>query len=331
MISIKTVTVLGANGVMGRNIAGILASFGNATVYMVCRNLVDGEKAKEIAAKSVRADAVKKNLIPKTYDQLKECIIDSDLIFESVTEDIEVKKDVYTYISQYIRPKTIIATGTSGLSVNQLSQSFNKDIRKRYLGVHFYNPPYNMTLCEVIPSQHTEDSIRKEMKRYLEEVLYRDVVEVKDEPAFMGNRIGFQFINEALQYAEIYKEVGGIDYIDAILGGFTGRSMPPLVTANFVGLDVHKAIVDNIYRNTCDYAHHTFVLPNYIEQLILENKLGRKTGAGLYRTIVDETGKKIVEVFDILTKQYRPVRNYKFRFAEDMKEFLSNGRYKEAM
>ena len=75
---------------------------------------------------------------------------------------------------------------------------------------------------------------------------------MKDSPAFLGNRIGFQFINEALQYAEKYKFNGGIDYIDAILGPFTGRAMSPLVTANFVGLDVHKAIVDNLYENTRD-------------------------------------------------------------------------------
>jgi 3-hydroxyacyl-CoA dehydrogenase len=65
----------------------------------------------------------------------------------------------------------------------------------------------------------------------------------------MGNRIGFQFINNAMQFAVKYKDKGGIDYIDAILSGFTGRSMPPLVTSDFVGLDVHKAIVDNVFQN----------------------------------------------------------------------------------
>lgn len=72
-------------------------------------------------------------------------------------------------------------------------------------------------------------------------------MQVKDNPAFLGNRIGFQFINDAMQYADRFKDNGSIDYIDAILGSFTERSMAPLTTSDFVGLDVHKAIVDNIY------------------------------------------------------------------------------------
>ena len=104
-----------------------------------------------------------------------------------------------------------------------------------------------------------------ELKEYLSNKLIRTVVEVKDSPAFLGNRIGFQFINEALRYAERFKDNGGIDYIDAILGSFTGRSMAPLTTSNFVGLDVHKAIVDNIYEDTHDHAHETFVLPEFVQ------------------------------------------------------------------
>lgn len=160
------------------------------------------------------------------------------------------------------------------------------------MGIHLYNPPYNMTLCEVIPSRYTDATKLREVKKYLKEVLLRNVVEVKDEPAFMGNRIGFQFINEALQYAEKYQDNGGIDYIDSIIGPFTGRNMAPLLTSDFVGLDVHKAIVDNIYDNTNDYAHDTFKMPEFALQLISENKLGRKSGAGLYQTIKNPDGSK---------------------------------------
>lgn len=194
-----------------------------------------------------------------------------------------------------------------------------------------FNPPYNMSLCEVIPSDNTDQSILKEIKSYLQNTLLRDVVEVKDAPAFMGNRIGFQFINESLQYAEKYKHKGGIDYIDAIFGGVTGRSMPPLVTSDFVGLDVHKAIVDNIYNNTDDYEHATFVMPAFAQQLIAENKLGRKTGEGLYRKVEAKDGRKTLEVYDIASKNYRPVKKYEFGFVEEMKNHLKVGSYSEAL
>ena len=101
---------------------------------------------------------------------------------------------------------------------------------------------------------------------------------------------GTVVMHEALQYAERYQDNGGIDYIDALLGPFTGRTMPPISTADFVGLDVHKAIVDNIYENTNDYVHEKFVLPAYAQKLIDEKKLGRKSGEGLYKLIKNDSG-----------------------------------------
>lgn len=329
-MKINTVTVLGANGTMGRNVSGIFASFGNAKVYMVVRSLQDAKNAKKQATLSVKAEAIGNNLIPKTYDDLDECIAESDLVFESVAEDLDTKRRIYHLIGKYLKEGAIVGTGTSGLSINELSESFNKQQRRYYLGIHMYNPPYNMSLCEIIPSAYTDKSVVNSTKKYLKEILLRDVVEIKDGPAFMGNRIGFQFINEALQYAEKYKNLGGIDYIDAILGSFTGRSMPPLVTSDFVGLDVHKAIVDNIFINTNDYEHKTFRLPEFAQSLIQQNKLGRKTGEGLYRRVVDKEGKKTTEVYDIASQKYRPVKSYTFEFVQNIKNHLANGRYLEA-
>lgn len=329
-IVIKTVTVIGANGTMGQNISGIFASFGNAKVYMVCRSLDAAKKAKEKASLSVKAETIDKNLIPATYDDLEMCIPSSDLVFESVAENFEIKKQVYAQINKYISPNAIIGTGTSGLSINELSNFFDENLKQNFMGIHFFNPPYNMTLCEVIPSKHTNKEVLENTKEYLSSKLFRKVVQVKDAAAFMGNRIGFQFINEALQYAEIYKDKGGIDFIDSILGPFTGRNMPPLSTADFVGLDIHKAIVDNVYDNTNDYAHETFKLPEYIEKLISEGKLGRKTGCGLYQLVVKDDGSKVINTYDIATDTFREKKKYQFDFATKMKKEFNKGNYKEA-
>lgn len=327
---VKTVTVIGANGTMGCNVSGIFASFGDARVYMVCRSMDAAIKAKEKASMSVKAEAIACNLVPKTYDDFEECISSSDLVFESVAEDIGIKMDVYARIVSYLRNDAIIGTGTSGLSINELSDCFDDKTRQNFMGIHMYNPPYNMTLCEVIPSAYTDSNVLSDVKKYLNNVLYRKVVEVKDKPAFMGNRIGFQFINEALQYAEIYKDNGGIDYIDSILGPFTGRSMAPLVTSDFVGLDVHKAIVDNVYNNSDDYAHETFIMPDFAKRLIDENKLGRKTGCGLYKSVPGSDGIKTIYVYDIVSGDYRPRNRYVFPFAIQMISDLKVGDYASA-
>jgi 3-hydroxyacyl-CoA dehydrogenase len=161
-------------------------------------------------------------------------------------------------------------------------------------------------------------------------VLRRAIVQIKDEPGFLGNRIGFQMMNEVMQYAEKYKDRGGIDYMDAILGAFSGRAMPPIVTVNFVGLDVHKAIVDNLYAKTNDYARETFVLPRYAQDQIDKGELGVKSGAGLYRTLKNDDGSKSRQVYDIASKSFRDIKKYDFPFVKKMIAALGISDYKGA-
>ncbi|MBQ9253134.1 MAG: hypothetical protein IJ188_10930 [Clostridia bacterium] len=187
-----------------------------------------------------------------------------------------------------------------------------------------------MPLCELTATAWSDAQALEALKEYLEKRLYRTVVQVKDSPAFLANRIGFQFINEALQYAERYRDHGGIDYLDAILGSFTGRAMAPLVTSDFVGLDVHSAIVHNLYENTHDYARESFVLPSFVEKLIAEKKLGRKTGSGLYQRVTYESGLKRQLVYDINGGIYRDVIPYAFPFAEKMRRSIQEGNYRQA-
>ncbi len=330
-MNIKTVTVLGANGTMGCNISAIFASFGGAKVYMVSRSMEKAQAAVVQAAKSVKADAVAQNLVPADYSMLEQCIGQSDLIFESVAENFEAKQAIIDQIVPFIRPGTLIGTGTSGLSITKLAEMFPESMRPYYFGMHFFNPPYMLTLCEIIPSCYADKQVIADVEEYAAHTLVRTVVEIADDAAFLGNRIGFQFINEALQYAQQYKDSGGIDYIDAILGQFTGRNMAPINTADFVGLDVSKAIVDNIYENTNDYARDTFVFPEYCCRLVQEGKLGRKSKQGLYKTVKREDGKRQTYVYDINTGEYRDKVNYSFPFVVQMVAHLQLGEYEQAM
>lgn len=330
-MKIKTVTILGANGTMGSNVSGIFASFGNAKVYMVSRNMEDSFEAKTKAALSVRSEAIQRNLIPKGYEDLSECINESDLIFESVSEDFSVKEKIFQKIKGCLQTEPLIATGSSGLSIRKLSSLLPERLKSGFMGIHFYNPPYNLPACEVIPSEYTDDQVLEATKNYLSGVLFRKVIQVKDSPAFLGNRIGFFFINKAMIFAEKYKAEGGTDYIDAILGPFSGRSMPPLVTSNFVGLDVHKAIVDNVFLNSHDPAIKSFKFPAYGDELIASGCLGRKSGGGLYKTITLENGKKEIHVYDIKDMKYRKRRKYFFPFSEKIVSLLKEGRYSDAI
>lgn len=326
-MEIKTVTVIGGNGTLGKLTSAIFASFGDAKVFVVSRSKEKSVKAIEDAASSVKADVIKKNLVAQTYDNLEECISKSDLVLECIVEELGAKKEVHKRISSLGKEDIIYASVTSGISINTLATCYDKELKKRFLGIHFFNPPYNLQLCELIPCKHTSDEILQEVKKYLENTLYRKVVIVKDQPGFLANRIGFKFINKALQFAEKYKNYGGIDYIDSILGRFTGRNMPPILTADFVGLDVHKAIVDNLYENTNDYEHETFKMPSYVDELIEKGSIGKKVNEGLYK--VDNLGKLLV--YDIAKKEYRKAINYNFEFTAYIIEQFENANYVEGI
>ena len=315
---------------MGRNISGIFASFGGAKVYMVARELKKAEASKVKAAQSVKAGSVINRLHAADYSMLGKCVAESDLVFEAVFENIEIKKEIASMVAKNMKPDAVACSGTSGLSITAIAEQYPETLRKRFFGVHMFNPPYSLNLCELTPTKYSDMELCQELGAYLKDVLFRTVVIVKDSPAFLGNRIGFQFINEVIQYAEKYQYSGGIDYMDAILGSFSGRSMSPLVTADFVGLDIHKAIVDNLYENTNDYAHSTYILPEFTQTLISEGKLGRKAGSGLYKTITYENGIKRRMVYDITSGFYRDRMEYQFPFAVKMMKAFRIGDYSEA-
>lgn len=329
-MKINTVTIVGANGTMGANVSAIFASFGNARVYMVSRDIEKSKKAMARAGKSVRADSIVRNLIPADYSMLPSCVAESDLVFESAAENLDLKIQLHTEIGRSLREDAVACTGSSGLSITRLAECYPDNVRKHFFGVHLFNPPYQLTLCELTASPYSDMSLYASLKEYLSEKLHRTIAESKDLPAFLGNRIGFYVMNEALQYAEKYQDNGGIDYIDSLLGPFTGRTMAPLTTSDFVGLDVHKAIVDNIYENTNDYVHEKFVLPTFVQELIDERRLGRKTRQGLYQLLRNDSGEKRLLVYDIKTRQYRDVIRYSFPFAMEMKSALRDGDYERA-
>lgn len=326
-MKINTVTVLGANGAMGRNVSAIFASFGSAKVYMVCRDKTKAEKAARQAFLSIRSESIRDKLIPSTYDDLEKCINESDLVFESLSEDMKIKAEMYKGIKPFLKEDVIVATGTSGLSIKKLSEVFEEK-SNRFFGIHMFNPPYNLNLCELVVHSKEQSHLAENIRKYLKNTLNRTVVEVEDKPAFLGNRIGFFFINESIRLANENKDQGGIDYIDSIIGSFTGRNMAPLVTADFVGLDVTKSIIDYIYENINDDYKRYFKAQDYFNELVSNGNLGKKVNKGFY---YKDRNRNITFVYDVKQKIYRMVNSYQFYFSNEMIKNLRIGDYAKAI
>ena len=325
-MEIKNVAIFGGNGTIGSLMGGLIAGFGKANVYLISRDKSKlDEKLLDKIYNSIKSDSIKNRLILCDYDDAKKILNKCDWVFESVAEDYNIKTSIYNLIDEYARKDAIITTGTSGLSIENLSKVFNTERKKYYFCTHFFNPPYHMNLCEIIPNKYSDKEIVRLFRKYLEDTLLRTTIVSKDRPAFIANRIGFKLMNELLILADRYKAKGGIAYIDSLFTGYTGRNMPPLSTIDFVGLDIHKAIVDNIFKNTEDEFKDDFVLPPWYDELIKNNILGNKSGKGLYKK--DEKG---VLVLDINSKKYINKQKYEWTDIQEIEELISIGEYTKA-
>ena len=328
MREIKTVTILGANGMMGANCSGLIAGFGGCRVHMLARDIKSAEKGKIRAMESIRSDAIADRLVPGTYDiDLEHAVSESDWVLEVLAEDKELKMSYSRRIAPFLRSDAIMSTGTSGIPISKLITALPSELRSNYFGTHFFNPPYKMLLCELIIPPESDRATADQLASYLEHSLLREVVRTRDEPAFAANRIGFYLLNAAALMAEEMAEEGGISFVDAALGGFTGRVMSPMRTMDLVGLDTHKAIVDNVFQSSREPG---FRLPEFVARLVDLGLLGDKTGGGLYRDVTLDNAVRQRQVFDIASETYLPAPRIEMPFATKANALIAMARYSDA-
>ena len=331
MRSIRKIVVLGANGAMGSAAGAVFAAAGIQTVFLA-RTLNKAESGRTRAQKLTRG-AISPHLIScGTYATLGDVLSDADLVFEAVAEDAAIKRALFARIDRLGRSDTIVATGSSGLSIGQLCADASVRFRRNFIGIHLFNPPTSLVGCELIPHAGTDLGVIAIVRDFLTASIGREVVETADTPAFAGNRVGFKVLNEVAQLAEEH----GVAFMDQLVGRYTGRAMPPLATIDLVGWDVHKAIVDNLAANTHDVAHDQFRLPAYMQRGIDRGHLGRKTRdkGGFFRSEGQGAGARQF-VLDPATGDYRPLAEIAPplpAFAEAMKAAIrSDHGYRGAM
>ena len=320
------VVVLGANGAMGLGSGALFTTtVGKVTFLARTKEKADGGLAAAI--KMVRSSTVANRVETGSYDDdFERAVGEADLIFEAVTEQLPLKQQFFERIDKARRPDSIVATVTSGLSINQLAEGRSDSFRKNFLGLHFFNPPNVIVGTELIAGKDTDPALVDFIDRYCTERLGRAMVRTADTPGFAGNRIGFKVLNECAQLAEEH----GPLLIDEVIGPYTGRALTPLATIDLVGWDIHKAIVDNIHNLAPDEAHDTLKMPDYMNSLMEQGVLGRKSGKGFFGK--DDNGERIV--LDPKTKSYTSkasVSRPDLPFIEEIAFLHRMGRYEEAM
>ena len=308
-LRIRKVAVLGA-GVMGAQIAAHLV---NANVDTILFDLPakDGEKNgivnKAIAnlGKLSPAPLASKDkataIVAANYDEHLEWLKGCDLIIEAIAERLDWKKDLYAKILPFVNPNAILASNTSGLSINSLADVLDESLHHRFCGVHFFNPPRYMHLAELIPCKNTDQAMLEGLESFLVTTLGKGVVYAKDTPNFIGNRIGVFSILSTLHHTAAFGL--GFDEVDALTGPLLGRPKSATYrTSDVVGLDtmshVIKTMADTLPN---DPWKEYFKAPDWLQALIAKGALGQKTGAGIFQ----KRGKDIV-VLDLKLQDYRP-------------------------
>ncbi len=305
---VRKAAVLGA-GVMGAQIAAHLTNAGVDTVLFdlpAKEGHPDGIVHKAIAnlAKLSPAPLASKSLAeaitPANYETGLEHLRGCDLIIEAIAERMDWKQDLYRKIAPYVAPHAVLASNTSGLGINKLAEVLPEELRHRFSGVHFFNPPRYMHLAELIPAKSTDASVLEGLETFLTTTLGKGVVYAKDTPNFIGNRIGVFSILATAHHTGEFKL--GFDEVDAVTGPLIGRPKSATYrTSDVVGLDTMAHVIKTMADTLPDDPWHAyFTSPKWLEGLIAKGALGQKTGAGIFRKV----GKDIV-VLDLEKQDYR--------------------------
>ncbi|GIN70918.1 enoyl-CoA hydratase [Bacillus sp. J14TS2] len=311
---IKKVAVIGS-GVMGAGIAAHLANVGIPTLLLdvVPDEAGDRNQLANMALKRLLKDKPaplthKKRLAlitPGNMEDDIEKLTDVDWIIEVVIEKLEVKRQVLKLIDQHRRAGSIVSSNTSGISVEAMAEGRSKDFQTHFLGTHFFNPPRYLKLLEVIPTTHTNQEVLNFMKRFGEDVLGKGVVEAKDTPNFIANRIGTYGLLVTVR--EMLAAGLSIGEVDSITGTLLGRPKSATFrTLDVVGLDTFIHVAQNVFDKVDGAEKQVFAIPEFMKKMEKQHLLGSKAGKGFYW----KKGKDILEL-NPATFEYQPRRKLK--------------------
>jgi 3-hydroxyacyl-CoA dehydrogenase len=328
---VEKVAVVGA-GVMG---AAIAAHFANARFSVDLLDIVPRELTPEEEAKGWKLShpAVRNRIVARGLETAKRSkppafflaewserirlgnleddffrLAEADWIIEAVTENLEIKTSLLKRLDGVRRPGTIVSTNTSGIPINRLSIGLSGDFRRHWLGTHFFNPPRYMKLLEIIPGRETEAWVVDMVSAIGDMRLGKGIVQAKDTPNFIANRIGTFALQHALKL--MLDDGYTIDEIDQLTGPAIGRPKSATFrTLDIVGLDTFAHVTRNIYQNAPeDEERELFKGPDFIERMLQENRLGEKSGKGFYK----RTNKNEILKLNLATFDYEPRVKGKF-------------------
>ena len=288
-MSIERIFVIGA-GLMGHGIAQVSAAAGKP-VTLSDRTLELAERGAQRIAENLMRQVEKGKLKQAAADETlarvataegTEGAAGHDLLIEAVFEDESVKRETWTGLTQSADAAAIFATNTSSISITSLATATDRP--DRFVGLHFFSPVQVMRLIEIIRGLETSEKTYQACRDFAGE-LGKTVIESKDYPGFLVNRMLGPFINEAI--FALMESTGSAEDIDTGAKLGLNHLMGPLELSDFIGNDVMLGVMDVLYRG---FGDPKFRAAPLLRQMVSAGHLGRKTGRGFYT--YDERGNK---------------------------------------
>lgn len=281
-MGIEKAMVVGA-GTMG---AGIAQLFAQNEIPVVLTDLSEEMVVKAIGG--LEARAAKRVEQGKMSAEVKEAIFsritpgagyakaaDADVVVEAVFEDMEVKKEVLGALDEAAPERAIFASNTTSLSITEMAAATSRP--EKVVGVHFFNPPLVMKLVEIMPGLGTSKETVEAVRALAERLGKTPVMANFDSPAGIGSRVLAGMLNEAV---EVY--AGGLasaEDIDKAMKMGAGLPMGPLELIDLIGVDIHLAKTETLYRELGDTRYR----PNFLlRKMVKAGHLGRKSGRGFF-------------------------------------------------
>ena len=287
---IQRAFIIGA-GLMGHGIAQVSAAAGKQVTLADRTEELAESGAARIAA-NIKRQVEKGKLDPTTASEIIDRISTAagtdgaaghDIVIEAVFEDEAVKRETWQRLSESADADAIFASNTSSISITGLATATDRPAR--FIGLHFFSPVPVMKLIEIIRGLETDDATHEACRTFAED-LGKTVIESRDMPGFLVNRMLGPFINEAI--FALMESTGSAEDIDTGARLGLNHPMGPLELSDFIGNDVMLGVMDVLYRG---FGDPKFRAAPLLRQMVAAGHLGRKAKRGFYR--YDDQGNKV--------------------------------------
>ena len=271
------------SGIMGSGIAEVAAKAGLQVVLRSRKQatadamLASLEKslAKQVDRGRIEqseADAVRGRV--SATEQLAD-LADCDLVIESVVEDLEVKRGLFTELDGIVKPDAILATNTSTLPVVEMAMATNRP--DKVCGIHFFNPAPVQRLVELIPALTTSEGTLGRAQLFTEKVLGKHAIRAQDRSGFVVNALLIPYLLSAIRMFE--SGIASREDIDNGMEMGCAHPMGPLKLSDLIGLDTVASVAYSMYE---EYKEPLYAAPPLLQRMVDAGRLGRKTGSGFY-------------------------------------------------